>query len=252
MHKTTSKQFLNHTAEEYYPTIVKGWEGLYKKKRNYLYEILKPYFVSGSALEFGCADGVITRRMCEDFEHVVVVEGSITFIRELKKQIKAMNLNFINALFEEFTTSRRFNTIFMTHILEHLDSPVDFLSRSRDWLTSNGRLLVAVPNANSLHRLVGVELGILERQDDFNEGDRLIGHKRVYTPQLFWQHLSKAGFRIIRKGGCMLKPLTNRQIEANWTRKLVDAFFAVGEDMPELCSEIYVVAEVEGGIEADL
>jgi len=240
MCKTTSKQFLEHVASQHHSAVVKGWEKLYEKKQSYLYEVLKRHFVLGSALELGCGDGTITRKMCEDFESVTVVEGSKVFIKEARERVKASNLRFVNTLFEEFTSSERFNTIFMAHILEHLDVPVKLLGRSKRWLATDGKVLIVVPNANSLHRLVGVKLGMLKRKDELDKGDRLVGHKRVYTPQLLWQHVRKAGFRIIYNGGCMLKPLSNRQMES-WSSELIEAFFAVGEDMPELCSEIYAI-----------
>ena len=237
------KQLLDNIAKEQYSVAIKGCEKLYKKRYDYLYEVLRKYFVLGSALELGCGNGIMTQKICRDFEKVTAVDGSQVFIDKLKNQLKTSNLRLVNSLFEEFSPNERFNTIFMTHILEHVDAPVNLLNRSKEWLAIGGRVLIVVPNANSLHRHIGVKLGMLKRKNELNEADRKVGHKRVYTLPLLSRHIQNAGFRIIHKGGCMLKILSTRQME-NWSPELIDALYATGEDMPELCSKIYTVAEI--------
>lgn len=130
----------------------------------------------------------------------------------------------------------------MTHIIEHLDEPVQLLKQARGWLAPKGRILIAVPNAKSLHRYIGVKLGMLPRIDAFNEQDVILGHKRVYSSDLLRRHVAEAGLSLEKFGGLMVKPLSNRQIEKQWSNELIEAFFAISEDLPELCSEIYVVA----------
>jgi len=236
------RQFLNDIARKHHSITIEGCEKLYKKRYDYLYEMLKKYFVLGSALELGCGNGILTQRICKDFEKVTAVDGSKIFIEKLKKQLKISNLHLVNNLFEEFSPNEQFNTIFMTHILEHVDTPVKLLKRSKEWLATDGRVLIVVPNANSLHRLIGVKLGMLKQKNELSEVDQIVGHKRIYTLQLLSRHIQNAGFRIIYKGGCMLKILSTRQME-NWSPELIDALYAVGKDMPKLCSKICIVIE---------
>lgn len=240
-----AKEFLDQSAANYHNKILQGWQNLYQKKREYLYQNLKKYIVPERALELGSADGIMTQKLCHDFKEVTVVDGSACFLQQVKEKVKVHNLHLAHSLFEDYATNDKFNTIFMTHILEHLDDPVAILRRSQQWLAIGGKVLIAVPNANSLHRLVGVKMGILPCKDALNEQDRLLGHQRVYTPELLKQHVREAGYKVNHFGGIMVKPISNRQIEQQWSDELIDAFFALGEDMPELCSEIYVVAEQE-------
>jgi len=90
---------------------------------------------------------------------------------------------------------------------------------------------------------MGVKLGLLKEKTSLNERDKLIGHERVYTPEVFLHHIKRAGLKIIRFGGSMVKPFDNRYIEKNWSQDIIDAFFAISEEMPQFCSEIYGVAE---------
>lgn len=240
------RNWLDKSASQYHNKIIKGWEKLYLKKRERLYEIFKRYQRPGQALELGSADGVMTERFCRDFESVTVIDGSAVFLNQVRKKIKAGNLRLVHSLFEEYVPSEKFDTVFMSHILEHMNDPVKLLLKARDWLAPEGRILISVPNANSLHRFVGVKMGLLESCESLNDQDIILGHKRVYTPDLLKKHVADGGLHVVKFGGLMIKPLTNRQIEAQWSEELINAYFAVSDDLPELCSEIYVIAERRG------
>ena len=56
--------------------------------------------------------------------------------------------------------------------------PVQLLRWVRTWLQPTGRLHVVVPNADSLHRRVGVAMGALGRVDELSERDRRFGQLR--------------------------------------------------------------------------
>ena len=43
-------------------------------------------------------------------------------------------------------------------------------------------------------------------------------------------------------GGYWIKPLSNGQIEQNWTAEMLEAFMELGERYPDIAGEIYVVA----------
>lgn len=237
----SNNSFLEQSASQYSNRIVSGWEKLYGKKREYLYKKIRQHTNGNLILEMGCADGEMTQRLVSDYLDVTVVDGSKTFLDALSKKITAKNIHFQLSLFEHYSPEKKFDLIIMAHILEHLDDPIAILKKSKDWLKPNGQIFVAVPNAQSIHRMIGVKLGMLPKIDSLNEQDKILGHKRVYTPELLKSHIFEAGFKIEKFGGCMLKPLSNRQIETQWSDELIEAFFALGDDYPELCSEIFAV-----------
>lgn len=229
------------SAGQYAGSIIAGWEGLLDRKRKELYTRLAKHAKKGRALEMGCADGRMTRLICADFEKVDVLDASRLFLDQLAADPGCSKATLHETLFEEWDTKERFDAIFLTHILEHLPDPVGVVRKAREWLAPDGRLLVAVPNADSLHRLVGVKMGMLERKDSLNAQDIELGHLRVYTPTDLRSHLELAGIEIVLEGGVMLKPISNRQIEHEWSDDLVSGYFLLGDDFPHLCSEIYAV-----------
>ena len=77
----------------------------------------------------------------------------------------------------------KFNTILALHILEHLEDPINFLKTMKSLLADKGKIIIVVPNAESLHRHLGVKMGIIETIYDLGEEDIRVGHKRIYpTP----------------------------------------------------------------------
>lgn len=232
---------LDKTAEVYDSRIINGWENLYKEKRTRLYELLSSYYIGDKALELGCGDGESTKNILSKFESLDVVDGSIEQLNHITKQFN--KINTIHSYFEDFKPTKKYDTIFMTHILEHLDYPEDILNNAYNYLGENGVVLISVPNALSFHRLVGVKMGMLETPYSLNEQDRLLGHRRVFDKNSMEALIKKTPFKIKKFTGLMLKPISNRQIESAWDPSLIDAFFQLGFDFPEYCSEIIFILE---------
>ncbi len=191
-------------------------------------------------LELGPAEGVITERIAAVFARVVVVEGSERFARELHTRMPDIDVRC--ALFEDFTTDERFDVIVMGHVLEHVADPRQLIARAAEWLADEGIICAAVPNARSLHRQAAVFMGLLSSEHSLSEADVHHAHRRVYDLDSFQAEFDGAGLEIAFRGGYLLKPLSNAQMEADWSPEMVDAFLRVGERYPDIAGEIYVIA----------
>lgn len=196
-------------------------------------------FRGDSCLELGCADGTMTRFLENYFENLVAVDGAAEFVELTRKRV-SHKTRVIQSLFEELELDEQFHTILMAHVLEHVQDPVELLERvSQNWLAPDGILLIWVPNAWSLHRKAAVYMGLMSRSDELNELDRRLGHRRVYSPETLRQDIQAVGLQIEQTGGIFLKPLSNAQMEANWTEEMVQAYYALGFEFPDYCAEIY-------------
>jgi 2-polyprenyl-3-methyl-5-hydroxy-6-metoxy-1,4-benzoquinol methylase len=191
-----------------------------------------------NGLELGCSSGVMTRILANHFEKLVVVDGSEYYIKNLREVFPRKNIEYYVSLFEEFEPTEKFNSIIMAHILEHVVDPIGLLKRSRNWLEKDGTIHIIVPNATSLHRRVGKIMGFLNNLNDFSEKDKQLGHMRVYDKKTLVTHIEGAGLHVELLEGFFLKPLSNEQMK-DWDRKLIEAFFVVGRELPEYCSAIY-------------
>lgn len=206
----------------------------------YSYEVFKRHFRGTTMLEMGPAEGVMTRLLAQtDFE-LSVVEGAESFCNDLRERYPGMEVN--HSLFEDFAPTKKYDNIVLGHVLEHVEDPVDILSRAREWLTEDGIILAAVPNAHSLHRQAAVIMGLLTHEQQMNDADRHHGHRRVYTSEAIRHDFMQAGLNVEVFGGYWMKPVSNKQIEDNWTPEMLNAFMKLGERYPDIAGEHYVVA----------
>jgi 2-polyprenyl-3-methyl-5-hydroxy-6-metoxy-1,4-benzoquinol methylase len=205
---------------------------------NYRFEKLKKFFIGEKCLELGPAEGEMTKKIVNEFKSVTVVDAADDLLNKIPNY---SNLNKINSLFEEFNTKEKFDTIIIDHVLEHVDDPVWLLKMSSNLLNNNGRILIGVPNANSIHRLVAVKMNILNNQCDLNERDLAVGHRRVYTKETMQKDIFESGLKIIESGGIFFKPLSNSQIQKNWTNEMIEGFYKLGDDFQDFSAELYVI-----------
>lgn len=207
----------------------------------YSFKVAERYLVGDSLLEMGPAEGVMTELLATTGKQMTLVEGSGLFCEDLRKRFPLANV--VHALFEEYQPDELFDNIILGHVLEHVQDPVDILTRAKQWLKpGTGRLFAAVPNARSLHRQAAVIMGLLPQEDALNEMDIHHGHRRVFNPETFRNAFYLAGLQVEIFGGYWMKPVSNKQIEDNWTPQMLEAFMQLGERYPDIAAEIYVVA----------
>jgi 2-polyprenyl-3-methyl-5-hydroxy-6-metoxy-1,4-benzoquinol methylase len=206
----------------------------------YAYKTYKKFFVGDNCLEVGASTGYMTKYLIKDFKHIVVIEGSKKLIEKIPDY---PNIKKVNSLIEEYETKGKFDTIIMNHVLEHIEDPIFVLKKLKNYLSDNGRLIVGVPNANSLHRLAAVKMGLLTSVYELNERDKSLGHYRVYDDYLLRKHLEESGFYIEHAGGIFLKFLSNKQIEECLDEKILDAYYELSDLMPQFCALIYMICK---------
>jgi hypothetical protein len=212
-----------------------------KRLIGFRYKTLKPFFIGPEGLELGPAEGQMTQFLINDFERLTVVEGAKQLIDRIPDY---QNILKINCLFEEFEPDRAYNTIIMEHILEHVENPVELMIRVRSWLAHDGKLLLGVPNGNSIHRLAAVKMGLLKNQCELNKRDLAQGHRRVYVRESLLEDILAAGLSIVSMGGVFFKPLSNQQIQDNWTEEMIQGFFELGKDFQEYTADLYAVCNL--------
>ncbi|AVH64256.1 class I SAM-dependent methyltransferase [Nostoc sp. 'Peltigera membranacea cyanobiont' N6] len=213
-----------------------------KQLIHFKYKTIKPYIQGTKGLKLGPGDGQMTQFLVQDFVDLTVVDGSEELLESIPN---APNLTKVHTLFEEFQPQNKFNTIVMSHILEHVAEAVALLQRVKHWLASEGKILTVVPNGHSIHRLAAVKMGLLKEPCELNSRDHALGHRRVYTPTTFRKDIEEAGLRIVEMGGVFFKPLSNQQIQDHWTEEMIQGFYELGKDFPEYAAEIYAVCAAD-------
>ncbi len=193
----------------------------------------------GILLELGIGHGYTTNYFSEQFPHTVVIDGSNSVIQQFRSQYPSSTAQVIHSYFEDFETNATFDVIVMGFILENVENPQVVLRHFLKFLSPNGRCFVAVPNAESLHRRFGKEAGLLADVMELGQGDKELGHKRLYTTEILSRELVDSGYRILRKEGIFLKPFMTAQLKSlNLAAPVVEAMCTVGIAYPELCAAL--------------
>jgi 2-polyprenyl-3-methyl-5-hydroxy-6-metoxy-1,4-benzoquinol methylase len=209
---------------------------------DFRFDAMRPYLEGrASCVELGSSDGRMTERLATIFPvDLTAVDGTAAYVDEVARRLSQVTA--VHSLFEEYAPGRRFEAAVLGHVLEHVADPVTVLQAARELLEPGGVAIVTVPNADSIHRHVGVAMGMLGAVTELNEADHRIGHRRVYTREELERDVTASGLNVHHAGGVFLKPLSNGQIEEQWSEDLVQAFYEVGKRFPEICAELMIVA----------
>lgn len=191
---------------------------------------IKKYMSGDSILQMGYGGGDETRFLLTYFDQIHLVEGSESLC-EKARSLNNERLVVHHSFFESFSVHKKFDLILCNNVLEHVDEPVAVLRKIKTFLSNNGKIFILVPNAQSIHRLFGVCLGLLKTPDELNQSDLKLGHRRVYDHELLHRHITEAGLNVIRELPTLAKFLTNEQMKDFATDEVL-ALFKLGEMIP--------------------
>ncbi|MDH0095369.1 class I SAM-dependent methyltransferase [Ectopseudomonas hydrolytica] len=198
-----------------------------------------------SLLELGLGHGYTTALFNRHFQRHVVLEGSSVVIDLFRENYPGLNIELVEGYFEHFVSSEQFDVVMMGFILEHVDDPGLILRRFRDNLRPGGSLYVAVPNAKSLNRRLGLAMGKIADIYELNANDHALGHQRQFCRDTLKALLQAEGYRVTWEEGIYLKPLplgymqTMPEFEEN-----LQAMCEVGVDFPDLCVGLLMEVQV--------
>jgi len=210
----------------------------------YRYKLVRQKMRGPKVLEVGVGHADVTNWLSEEgnFEIVSIDGSQLVLDKALNKVSYPERVTFIHTYFEEFDSDIMFDDILITNSLEHVKDPIKIMKHMKKFLKDDGNLHISVPNAMSIHRMLGKEMGMLEHETSLNSHDVKVGHQRVYTFELLRKHVAKAGFKVVHEDGIILKTLSNLQLNTlidTYGKELVEGLFAVGRRLPELSAEIY-------------
>lgn len=221
----------------------------YEVMHHYMIRTFQPFVESsGNALELGSFQGGFSRRLLKIFNSLTCVEASSEAIEQAKTNIK-QGVEFVNCTIEQYSPKQKFDHVFLTHVLEHVENPVEVLERvSLEFLSPNGRLFLVCPNANAPSRQIAVKMGLISHHQAVTEPEALHGHYRTYTFDTLERDVKAAGLKIAFRSGIFFKAFANFQwdkiLETDIvSQEYLDGCFELGQVYPDLCSSIFLLCE---------
>jgi 2-polyprenyl-3-methyl-5-hydroxy-6-metoxy-1,4-benzoquinol methylase len=213
-----------------------------------------------SLLDMPCGDGTLTSMLAPSFSRVVGVDASSKHLELARKALP--NVEFHEALIEDFETPERFSTVTMLNILEHVVDPIGVLKKAASLLADDGVVLVHVPNAYAVNRRLAVLMGTLTECEELSPFDiQIVGHRRAYTIRTLCADVESAGLKVVKTGGVFYKSLSTPQMDwflknglwedggfgwgriggeqKDWKAEFCRASYELGKEQPENCNIIY-------------
>lgn len=149
------------------------------------YRKVLPLHGKGRLLDFGCGGGSYLHRMKQQGWQVTGIDASEDAVARIRAELELPA--FVGTLPHPDLEPESFDVITMWQALEHVHWPLEVLTAARDLLAPEGKLIVAVPNIDSLpFRWFGRAWHGLE----------LPRHLTHFTPRTLGLMLQRAGFQV--------------------------------------------------------
>ena len=200
-------------------------------------------------LSLGIGHQVVSRRLGgmlgNGVDGYTVVEGSLARISELRAVgFLPPGVDVVHGYFEDYAPSTPLDAIEMGFVLEHVMDPAALVARYRGFLAPGGLVAIAVPNARSLHRLIGQRAGLLDDLYRLSEHDLALGHRRYFDKDSLVRLVEEAGLRVLACEGILLKCLTTAQLASlKLEPRVMQAFCDLAAGYPEIANAIYLEAD---------
>jgi SAM-dependent methyltransferase len=153
------------------------------RDRYYLARLMDRGFLPGRLLEVGCGTGTLLLEAQRLGWHTLGVEPSHAAVQVARERGAAVVQGWFPA--DLPADAHAFDAVAVLDVLEHFADPLDFLREMRACLSPCGRLLVQVPNWDSLLvQLEGASSSVV-----------CPGHWTYFTPRTLSALLSRSGFR---------------------------------------------------------
>ena len=193
-------------------------------------------------IDLGYGDGVVSPALAK-FTELTVVEGSEDLC-DIARKFLPPSVNVVNEFFEDYSPNTLADFVVASHVLEHVDEPIQLLRRIRSWIKPDGALIAIVPNKESIHRRIARDMGMISKLDELSNRDLLVGHQRVYGLNELIDHFTEAGFIVEEFRGFFLKPLSNGQM-LDWSIPALKSLNEIAATSPpQLCANLAIIGKL--------
>lgn len=185
-------------------------------------------------LELGCATGAMTARLTGQGRVVVAVDRAPSYLR----RAHARGLHGVCWVRSDLERPLpdglgEFDHVVLANVLHELDDPAGLLRRVvREHLAPGGTVHVSLQNPRSLHRLVALEMGLIDALDEVADAGHRYATRRLYAADDVATLAAGVGLTITAREGVMLKPLPNAAM-AGLPADVLAGFVAAARHLPD-------------------
>ena len=233
--------------EKDYSDLVNGFEKykvVYRRKK--VLEVID-HFRPKTILEIGCG---LEPLFCHTDKEIqfTIVEPSEKFCENAKRlSADSKNVTCIRGFFEEEVNKleKEYDMVICSGLLQEVSDPVKLINAIKLVCDRETIIHINVANMYSVHRLLGVELGILEDVFEQSEANKILQQNTNFDMKRLRTMVENSGLDILEEGSFFIKPFSHKQMEAMMEQHIIDdhvleGLYNLSKYMPQFGSEIYV------------
>lgn len=237
-------------TQDYIKDNFEGYQVTYRRRK--VIEVLKKY-KHARILEIGCGMEPLFKYINEDeYDKYVVVEPSKVFYENaVQLAMHRHKVQCINDFFQysEMLRKQNFDYIICAGLLQEIENQDDFLKNILLLCDKKTTVHINVPNANSFHRLLALQMGIIEDVHDLSEKNQMYQQNNVFDMYMLINLVTENGFEVIEQGSLFVKPFTHEQMyrmikENIIDENVLDGLYGMEKYLKDYGSEIYVNVRV--------
>jgi 2-polyprenyl-3-methyl-5-hydroxy-6-metoxy-1,4-benzoquinol methylase len=239
-----------NSIDKYWNTYqnIYGFEEVLKKYRHRVaIEFLKD-LQPRKILEIGCGFNPMFIDY-GDFDSYTVVEPGIAPFKHTVQQKKDdVRINCINNFAENEITNlidNEYDCIILPGVLHEVDNPYKFLNYLGKLCSKETTLYINVPNANSLHRLIAVEMGLIQDIFTHTERNQILEQTVIFNKDTLIEIVESSivGMKMVEYASFFIKPFTHEQMDLCLksriiSNEVIEALFLISNCLPDFGSEI--------------
>jgi SAM-dependent methyltransferase len=210
---------------------------------------------SSQILEIGPGFTPVAERLARFRSYLGIEPGAKPFSAIASRFADDERINFCNSSFNEMEsqlTGSHFDVIVSSGVLgEGGVNPEDFLAQVGRLMGPSSIAYINVPNANSMHRVIGKAAGYLDNLNELSPRQAALGVRELFDLQKLRDTIiaSVPNARIEGSGSFFLKPFTHKQLDATLRAQFIDesvleGLYQSSEFFPEFGAEIFVTFSV--------
>ncbi len=215
MHPLPSDEELGRYYETYWDgEYLKDMLQLFEKQAETRFEFFRPYLPpadSFSVIDVGAGFGLIKKVLTDALKDRAVIYDAV--------EIDPVAVNYLRDVIKPRVvypdvkeSGEQYHLMILSHIMEHLRNPLQFLRGQQARITNNGLLFIEVPNRDYLFKA------------------RNEPHLIFFDPDSLTSLVKRAGYRVLKVDTCgqLIGDMENRQTHAGWVRGFIRSLLPGG------------------------
>lgn len=193
-------------------------------RRNNILRSLNNHFHK-SILEVGCGlEPLFT--FVDNYSEFTVVEPKFDFVKNARNLAGGDKRIFIiEGEIEksyQLIESGKYDFVVVSSLLHEIAYPESILQAIHKLCSRETIVYIDVPNKNSFHRLIGVNMGVINCVDDKSEMDKRFARQHHFSTESLTELVKSQQFRIEKQWTFFIKPFSSSQMAKMLKENIID------------------------------